>query len=115
MEHIDVISYATKLVQADIISGYIPNEPVIENRDELINLRIVFYINILSPLIKEIYEIHNDVNTENLKRIFHGAIELVYSEISCLYISLQPVLYDRDKMIVERIKYFCKQLMLFVK
>lgn len=114
MEHIDVISFAAKLVQADIISGYIPNEPVIENRDELINLRLDFYINTLSPLIKEIFEIHSDVNSENLKRIFLSAIELVYSEISCLYISLQPVLYDRDKMIIERIKYFFKQLILLV-
>lgn len=115
MENIDVISYATKLVQADIISGYIPNEPVIENRDELINLRIDFYINILSPLIEEIYEIHSDINVAKLKRIFHDSIELVYSEISCLYISLQPVLYERDKMIIERIKYFCEQLILFIK
>lgn len=110
MEHIDVILSAAKLVQADIISGYIPNEPVMDNRDELINIRINFYTNLLSPIIKEVYEKHDDINKEKKIELFNSAIELVNSEISCLYISLQPVLYDRDEMISERIKYYFNQL-----
>ncbi len=110
MEHIDVISFSARLVQADIISGYIPNEPVMGNRDELISLRLNFYVNLLLSLRNDLCEKHDDIDEILLAKNLKTAIELVSAEISCLYISLAPVLYDRDEMISERINYYFQQL-----
>lgn len=89
---------AVRLCSADISCGYISVEPVLGNRDELIEQRLLWYIDKIEDLFTkglEIDEISIDILTK--------AVDLTCADIICDAISIAPILYDRNDKIAERI------------
>lgn len=108
MDNIDLVQLAVTLTGADVISGYISNDPIIEDRDQLIKSRLEFYTSMLNDSLQSLAEGEEDLSLVYKK--FHQAVELTHADIESLYISIEPILYDRDEMISQRIVVHYNQL-----
>ncbi|WP_140918313.1 hypothetical protein [Limnobaculum xujianqingii] len=101
---------AVSLCAADISCSYIAVNPILDNRDELIeNQQIIYKIlldNIESTLTPEFVGIEHKV----LDQLWHSAIELTAADIISEAISLKPVLYDRTEKVNERIIFHFNRL-----
>lgn len=94
---------AVSLCAADISCAYIAVNPILDNRDELIeNQHAIYRIlldNVEITLIPECVGIEHNV----LDQLWCSAIELTAADIISESISLNPVLYDRTEKVNERI------------
>lgn len=103
MDDLKINQLCSFLTKADITCGYIPNEPIVKPRDELIKERIVLYKGMLTELWQELSNREDKLTPEQAFSNLFVAVVLVQGDIETQYISLDPVLYDRDSMIKERI------------
>ncbi|MBK5143524.1 hypothetical protein I2494_07300 [Budviciaceae bacterium BWR-B9] len=101
---------AVRLCAADISCAYIAVNPILDNRDELIeNQHAIYRIlldNIETTLTPEFVGIEHNA----LDQLWCSAIELTAADIISEAISLNPVLYDRTEKVNERIIFHFNRL-----
>lgn len=94
-------SLAVRLCSADMSCGFISVEPVLGNRDELIQQRLTWYCERLEELVAEL---PSDINLTSY--LLTEAVELTCADIVCDAIAIAPILYDRNEKILERLLYY---------
>lgn len=107
MHKVLTMALAVRLCSADMSCGFIPVEPVLGNRDELIEERLTWYREWLQKLVAE--------RSDEIKKFSYlltEAVELTCADIVCDAIAIAPILYDRNDKIVERLLYYFHTLQL---
>ncbi|MFK3703851.1 hypothetical protein ACI2JR_02585 [Klebsiella sp. NPDC088457] len=99
------MSLAVRLCCADMSCGFISVAPVLGNREELIQLRLIWYHQWLFPLSRHLQketQIPDDIFAHRLMQ----AVELTAADILSDAIALAPVLYDRDSRIMDSVTHY---------
>lgn len=103
MDDLELNQICSFLTKADIACGYIRNESIVKPRDEIIRERLLSYRPMISDIWSEITNNNADFSSEKTFSYLLMSVKLVQGDIESQFISLEPVLYDRDSMIKERI------------
>jgi hypothetical protein len=103
MDDLKINQLSAFLAKGDIACGFIKNESIVKPRDELILERFKIYQNILSDVWAEISSNAAELNNEEIFSHLFISVKLVQADIESQFISIEPVLYDRDEMIKERL------------
>lgn len=101
---------AVALCAADMSCGYISVTPILDNRDELIESQHVLYNELLSDIENKLTPESIGIGHEIQDEQWCSAIELVSADIISEAISLDPVLYDRNDRVRERIEFYFNYL-----
>lgn len=103
MDDLEINQLCSFLTKADIACGYIRNESIVKPRDEIIRERLVSYKPMMTDIWAEIISNNTEFSSEEVFSYLLMSVKLVEADIESLFISIEPVLYDRDAMIKERI------------
>lgn len=98
-------SLAIRLCCADMCCGYISVAPVLDNREQLIKQRLLWYQEWLAYQIDHLQE-EMQVPYDILSHQLTQAVALTSADILSDAISLAPVLYDRDSKIKESVSNY---------
>lgn len=96
------IALAVKLCAADMSCGFISIAPVLGNRDELIQQRLVYYREWLQATEDRLMQ-DSCFQAGSVPFLLRLAVELTSADILSDAIAVAPVLYDRDEKIAERL------------
>lgn len=106
MNHSIWLPLATKLCGADMTTGFISLDPVMNDRNELIEKRLHSYCEQLQGMSDRL-ERASGFCSEHIRMLLPLAAELTCMDIQSGVISVDPVLYDRDEKIDEHLcRYF---------
>lgn len=99
-----IMQLALSLCTGDVGCGFIPLSPVLDNRDQLIDERLEFYLNILPGKYNLWYErLSHIIPVPAIReRILNNIAMIVNSDMVSGAIPLRPVLIERDMMIFQR-------------
>ena len=103
MDDLKISQLCSFLTKSDIACGFIRNESIVKPRDEIIRERLVFYKPMITDIWAEIISNNTECSSEEVFNYLLMSVKLVQADIESLFISIEPVLYDRDSMIKERI------------
>lgn len=108
MDSVSVFRLSMELVAADIISEYIPLKPVLDNRSELIEERILAYKTLIAHNLNTWEQLGSarDYSPHQVDKLIEYAVMLVRADIACNFIGHSPVLCDRDTMITQSISKY---------
>ncbi|HHX9740977.1 hypothetical protein NA236_06275 [Salmonella sp. NW826] len=103
-----IMKLALNLCAGDISCGFIPLNPVLDNRDQLIDERLEYYLNILPEKYPLWYERLSNIIPVPIIRdgILNDVSIMVNSDMISGAIPLKPVLVDRDLMIFQRFDFY---------
>ncbi|HFE6988896.1 TPA: hypothetical protein ACF955_003384 [Salmonella enterica subsp. enterica serovar Newport] len=103
-----IMKLALNLCAGDISCGFIPLNPVLDNRDQLIDERLEYYLNILPEKYTLWYERLSNIIPVPIIRdgILNDVSIMVNSDMISGAIPLKPVLVDRDLMIFQRFDFY---------
>lgn len=103
-----IMKLAMNFCAGDIGCGFIPLNPVLDNRDQLIAERLEFYLNILTEKFISWHErLSNVIPVSTIRdSILNDVSIMVNSDMASGAIPLKPVLIDRDLMIFQRFDFY---------
>ena len=112
MNSVLVFRLSMELVAADIISEFIPLKPVLDNRNELIQEKILTYNSLVSDNLGTWQNIgaQRGYTPAQTDQLIEYAFLLVKSDISSDFISHFPVLCDRSTMIIDSVTKYMNLL-----
>ncbi|HHG8774042.1 TPA: hypothetical protein ACPYU1_003455 [Raoultella planticola] len=96
------MSLAVRLCSADMSCGFISVAPVLGNREELIQQRLIWYHQWLLALSSH-WQKETQIPEDIFSHLLMQAVELTAADILSDAIALAPVLYDRDSRIMESV------------
>lgn len=101
---------AISLCAADMSCSYIAVNPILDNRDELIENQHVIYKTLLDNIEKTLTPEFIGIEHKVLDQLWRSTIELTAADIISEAISLDPILYDRTEKVKERIAFHFNRL-----
>lgn len=110
MDDLRINQLCALLTKADISCGYIPNEPIVKPRDEIVKERLTLYKTMLTDIRQQVANEDDSLTAEQVFKYLSVSVSLVQGDIESQYISINPVLYDRDAMIKDRLIDHYRQL-----
>lgn len=110
MDAILVDTLAVTLCAADMSCTYIAVNPVLDNRDELIEKQYTLYKTLLNNVEHILTPEFVGVENKALDQLWYSAIKLTAADIVCKFISLDPISYDRTEKVNERIIFHFERL-----
>ncbi len=96
---------AIKLCGADMTSGFISLDPVMADRNELVEIRLQHYCEQLQAVSDRLV-MDSGFNAGEIHTLLPLAAELTGMDIASGVISVAPVLYDRDEKIGEHLCHY---------
>ncbi len=102
MSSLLTMSLAVRLCSADMSCGFISIAPVLGNREELIQQRLIWYHQWLLTLSSH-WQKEMQIPEDIFPHLLMQAVELTAADILSDAIALAPVLYDRDNRIMESV------------
>ncbi|ENW6032990.1 hypothetical protein ACFLXR_004510 [Salmonella enterica] len=103
LSNYNLAKLSLSLCSGDISSGFIPSKPVLDNRKQLIEERLCFYLNTLPE--KHTFwckRLSGYASTSSLSEsIIYDISVMINADMVSGAIPLKPVLFDRDMMIFQ--------------